>query len=257
MANHAHAGPLPEYVYLPGITEMRTVAIPRWLLGPGCWFFMAPLGAWANVINLPPHSHTGPPGVTFPGGRRIDPATQHQHRTNHNPQRGSLPHGNIPPYVAHGAWMNDRTLHSSFNGHPAFAHGHLDNFATYRVIPAEPGGDVTEPEADRWNDEELLGNGASARTDDAFNLWMSKGNQGGPRNWPRSDNDHVAGTGVPWHSSLHWKRVEPIDETANVTVRYAEAGGRPGCTQGNALGCFDITTLTIFMDDDVNWFFGV
>lgn len=214
----------------------------------------------ADVINNPAHEHTPAPPVTTGGA--ADPAAQHQHRTGHSPERGVLAHGRIPPYSAFATW-NDRSYHprSAILGqasHRQFAHGHQDVAARYHVHPAVVGGQITQAEADAWN---AATDGAIVRVDEAFRAWVAAGTGSGDRNWPRDDNDHVAGTGVPWHSSVNWTRVDSGDHEVHVILGEAGIGGAIGCP-ASAVGCWDffddIPTindprgLNIIIDDDAD-----
>ena len=171
---------------------------------------------WADVTNSPPHSHDPSPVTTFGTG----PAGQHQHRTNHDPRQGTFIHSNgtgAAAYTATKVWVG-RTQHAIADSHDPFAHGHQGHeidFGRYAVDLS------TWPEADRAN--------VAARTKEAFDSWVAVGNAAGANNWPTSE-DHmrdgsnnvvaVAGTGVPWHSSVDWRQVN-LDQPHEVRIEFS------------------------------------
>jgi hypothetical protein len=203
-----------------------------------CFFFSAEIQA-GPPINSPLHDHGVWPTCTFSDGACTG-VNQHQHRTNHDPAAGVATHGGIAAYVASKSWQNNRTLHI----HAApFAHGHVDRKQAIRfdVHPAVAGGDISAAEAAAWN---LNVPGIAGHAADVFAKWQGAGTGNGPKNWA-NDNDHVAGTGIPWHSSLNFTRVE--SGVHEVHVEFGEAGA------GNA-GVFTFATQTITIDDDVAWY---
>lgn len=162
---------------------------------------------WADVENSPPHSHDPSPVTTFGAG----PAGQHQHRTNHDPKQGVFVHSNgagAAAYTATKVWVG-RNQHALADGHDPFAHGHQGHeidFGRFAIDLA------SWPAADRVNVE--------ARVTEAFAAWVAVGNASGAKNWPNGE-DHmrdgsnnvvsVPGTGVPWHSSVDWRKVALAD----------------------------------------------
>ena len=194
----------------------------------------------ADVKNLPVHMHGLVPICTFPTGGACSGLNNHQHRTTHDVVSGIASHGLIPHYEAYASWQNDRTFHYDIDA--AYAHGHVDpaNAIRFRVIPATVGGDTSAAEKALW-DAHMPGLAANA-----FAKWQAAGTAAGPKNW-LTDNDHVAGTGIPWHSNLSFTPVTaaPIE----ITVNLGNCGGNHDCH-----GVFIPSTQTLTLDNDNDWY---
>jgi hypothetical protein len=220
-------------------------------------FWLAGTALRADVINSPPHSHAHSPVVTWDDGHTPIESHFHQHRTNHPVDgTGAADHGAVAHYEAFGTWQNDGTFHWFLTGgtssnarsfvHEEWGHGHMDNAVPYRVVPAVAGGGITAAAAAAWNA------GAAARVGDAFAAWMDVGNASGPANWPNDDNDHVAGTGVAWHSSVNFRAVDR-GETIRVILGDPSTGS---FCDGDSIGCWDPGTLTVIFSQTTDWYYG-
>lgn len=248
-------------------------------------FLLPANNAQANLIPLPDHSHDMD-AVTWDDGHTPIREHQHQHRTGHDPRSGLHVHSTgagAQAYVSDApgqVWVG-RDLVVVGGAHPfpnEFAHGHQGHelpVARYDVHPTAAGGDITAVEAAAWNAS------ATTRAFDAFNGigtspgWLDIGNASGPRNWPSpgGGNSDLAedpagggipagGTGVPWHSSVDWRAIaynslQPAD-SHELHVVYGEAGsGALGATGDFTPGHNSPGLLTLTMDDDVDWYYGV
>jgi hypothetical protein len=122
---------------------------------------------------------------------------------------------------------------------------------------------ICQAEADAWNAN------VATLAFNAFNGiganpgWLDVGNASGPANWPTSDNTSLPGTGVAWHSGINWVLVDT--GAVELRIRFGEAGaGTKGVTKASdpnyplaghyAAGS---AAMSVIIDDDVNWFFGV
>ncbi|MBX9584157.1 MAG: hypothetical protein K2X87_27985 [Gemmataceae bacterium] len=225
--------------------------------------------ARANLIAMPPHSHAPSPVVTWSDGHAPTATHQHQHRTDHDPRAGVKVHSaaaGAQAYVANNpgqVWVG-RDLVVVGGAHPfstEFGHGHqgheLDG-ARYDIHTNAAGG--RDPAAFNMN--------ATARVFDAFNGiggnpgWLDIGNASGPKNWPGTDNDEAAGTGVAWHSSIDWRAIafdpaQPAGSHELHVVYGATADGALGATTGFTPGHNTPGLLTITMSNSVDWYYGV
>jgi len=243
--------------------------------------------AAADTIVDPPHPHTGANVVTWlspthAGGDAHAIGTHHhQHRTNHNPSQGVFVEGGnggvagngYAPYTTAGAnwvWVG-QTLISDTGTHPAlpleFAHGHQGHSpdgsnvqppARYHVHTAAAGGDISAAEAAAWNAN------AVTLAFNAFNGigsnpgWLDVGNASGAKNWPTTDNTTVAGTGVAWHSGVNWVADDGSGaHELHIVYGEAGAGAKAVTTTTGGHHAPGAGAMTITVDDDINWFFGV
>ncbi len=122
--------------------------------------------------------------------------------------------------------------------------------------PAKKGGDISQAEADAWNNVQK---GALVMAKFALNAWNVAGNTSGSRNFPGTDETgSPPQNGVPWHSSISWQNIafDPNKQGAGaheLHISYGEAGALattfPFTGGHNSL-------LNIVMDDDQKWFYG-
>jgi len=210
--------------------------------------------AQADIKDLPDHDHGASPICANPVVG-CDASQNHNHRTAHPIDgTGAVAHGDRFRYKATSTWMDDRADHNKFNGHGDFGHGHMDNSVRFKVITAVEGGQISGSEASAWNA------GAAARVNQAFSLWNVVGNAGGAKNWKTGDNDHAAGDGVKWHSSLQF--VPTASKLFEISVFLGEASVGFGCDGDGTIGCWDFRdnagkgTPNLILDDDVSWYFG-
>ena len=238
--------------------------------------------AKGNLIVSPPHPHDPSPVTTFQHDTLLngdaDPAHRHQHRTGHDPLQGVKTHGTgtgSQPYQANlpgQVWVG-RTLIVTGGTHPGTntesEHGHQGHEIDSGRFDVHPA--TADNLADGISDAEALAwdTNALAMANFAFGEWVTVGNASGARNWPGTDNDEAAGTGVPWHSSIGWEGIvyDPNQKEGSheVHIKYGEATGTPcplrdptrpilACTFPFSGG--HNSFLNLVMDDDQPWFYG-
>ena len=244
--------------------------------------------ALGDTIHDPPHPHTGANVVTWLAPTHVNgdahdiSVHQHQHRTNHDPRQGTMTFGGVEPYRTddgsgngNWVWVGQNLISDGGAGHGAlpteFAHGHqgdspnggnVQPAARYHVHTAVAGGDISAQEAADFNANALN------RVFDAFNGiaagqgWLDVGNASGLANWPTSDDDTQAGTGVPWHSAVNWVAVDGSQaHELHIVLGEAGVGAKAVVSTGGGHFAPGAGAMTMTIDDDVDaiggWFWGV
>lgn len=198
--------------------------------------------ARADVINVPIHPHGPSPVTTWPVPP-VGPPFQHQHRTDHNPNGI----GSVHNYVADKSWMAGVQHLSPGSGgtHGDFAHGHMDVPTCYDFHTIVRGGvSIPVPAT------------AQANIIWAFEQWNAV--SAGEINWPGSDDDTVAGTGIQIHSTINFQNCTafPAD---HVHIEWNPEGlVGPG---RNALAAYFPASRTLRFDPapllvPLSWHFG-
>lgn len=224
----------------------------------------------------PPHPHDPSPVTTWPPDLQ-NPFHQHQHRTNHDPRRGSIAFGGVSPYIADKVWVGRRSVRMG-GDHPVpapdeFAHGHQGHepqvpAARYHVHRFP---DPTTPAERAWNENAandiarvLNGSLVADRFDPNFGRviggWLLFGNASGEMNWPDTDDDRQPGTGVPWHSSVGWVPVEDPLAEYELFITLGRAEGNLGLTTiplgHSAPGGGTRRTHTMNFSRRTDWWYG-